>query len=106
MVSVPVFATTLPVSSTFKVSLPLPVTVSAPWILFTTPVTAGALLPTFTVFTPAPVFTLATPPVPSTFTTSLPAPLFTLVTVPAWVEASVNVSPPDPSEMFRALNPL
>ncbi len=53
----PVLAIVLPTSSTFSVSLPLPLTVSGPWTLPRTPLlgSGGGMLPIFTVLTPPPV---------------------------------------------------
>ena len=91
MARVPVFAAVLPVSSTFNTSLPLPATVNAPWILFTTPPTPGARLPTLITVVPAALFTLAGPPVLTTFTVSLPAPGLIAVTAPVLTTFTVSL---------------
>ena len=62
-VRLPVLPVELPVSSAFNVSLPLPVTITAPWMLSKIPFAFGAKLPMLIVFMPLPVSTLAVAPV-------------------------------------------
>ena len=57
-VSVPVLPLVLPVSSTFNVSVPLPIKVRMPWILSTMPPSTGSRLPTLIVLLPVPVLTI------------------------------------------------
>ena len=59
----PIFAVLAPASPTFRVSLPLPTMVMAPWMKLTTPLSAGALLPMLIVLEPELVFTLVVAPV-------------------------------------------
>jgi hypothetical protein len=89
----------LPVSSSDKASLPLPVSVTGPRIAFTV---ADARSLRVTALRPVPVFTASGPVVAATVTASFPPPVFTVVLAPAAVLATVSVSAPPPRATVTA----
>ena len=80
-VKLPVLPLVSDLSSTFTTSLPSsPLIVNEALIVFTLPLTSGALLPTLIVSASAPALIVVAALIAFTFAVSAPAPVFTTVT--------------------------
>ena len=91
-------------SSTFRMSAPPPFTTRLPVIRPSVPSAKGSLLPTFTVFTPAPVLRVVNAPMARTSKVSLPPP--PLIVVGTLSLDKTKISFPVASFTFRLLIPL